>query len=62
MLQNQLQASKQEIEQLRGRIESLRQNNIDNEKESSQMSISNEASREDLPWAYAERQEGEVRI
>ena len=61
ILQNQLQTSKQEIEQLRTRIESLRQNHMDNnEKESSHMSISHEPSREDLPWTYAERQEGEV--
>jgi predicted RNase H-like nuclease (RuvC/YqgF family) len=60
ILQNQLQASKQEIEQLKTRIESLRQTNIENEKEASQIGVINEFNKDDLPWTYAERQQGEV--
>ncbi|CAF3983811.1 unnamed protein product, partial [Rotaria magnacalcarata] len=59
ILQNQLQASKQEIEQLKHRIESLRQTNADNEKESSQVVISNDINRDEILWTYAERQQGE---
>jgi predicted RNase H-like nuclease (RuvC/YqgF family) len=60
ILQNQLKAARQEIEQLKNRIESLRQTNIDNERDSSQIGINNDFSKDDLPWAYAERQQGEV--
>ncbi|CAF4999475.1 unnamed protein product, partial [Rotaria socialis] len=59
ILQNQLQTSKQEIEQLKNRIESLRQTNADNEKESSQVVINNEINRDEILWTYAERQQGE---
>lgn len=60
LLQNQLQASKQENEQLRSRIESLRQTNIENEKESSQIIVNNDTSKDETLWSYAERQQGEV--
>jgi predicted RNase H-like nuclease (RuvC/YqgF family) len=60
MLQNQLQTSKQEIEQLKNRIESLRQTNIDNEKESTQIVTNNDFNKDDLPWTFTERQQGEV--
>jgi predicted RNase H-like nuclease (RuvC/YqgF family) len=60
MLQNQLQASKQEIEQLKNRIETLRQASIDNEKESPPVVVNNDLNKEELPWTYAERQQGEV--
>jgi hypothetical protein len=61
MLQNQLQTSKQEIEQLKTRIESLRQTTIENEKESTQIIINNDINKDDLlPWTFSERQQGEV--
>ncbi|CAF0743899.1 unnamed protein product [Rotaria sordida] len=60
ILQNQLQASKQEIEQLKNRIELLRQTtNVDNEKESTQMVFNNDITKDDIPWTYSERQQGE---
>ncbi|CAF1050221.1 unnamed protein product, partial [Rotaria sordida] len=60
ILQNQLQASKQEIEQLKNRIELLRQTtNIDNEKESTQIVFNNDITKDDIPWTYSERQQGE---
>ncbi|CAF2584283.1 unnamed protein product [Rotaria sp. Silwood2] len=59
ILQNQLQASKQEIEQLKNRMELLRQTNVDNEKESSQVVFNNDINKEDIPWTYSERQQGE---
>ena len=61
MLQNQLQMAKQEIEQLKTRLESLRQTTIENEKESSQIIVNNDSTKEDLPWTSTERQQGEVR-
>jgi len=60
MLQNQLQTSKQEIEQLKNRIDSLRQANIDNEKESPQIVTNNDFNKDDPPWTFTERQQGEV--
>ncbi|UJR23640.1 hypothetical protein I4U23_026625 [Adineta vaga] len=59
ILQNQLQSSKQEIEQLKNRIESLRQVNVEHEKETTQVTIVNESNKDDASWAYAERQQGE---
>ncbi len=61
ILQNQLQTCKQENEQLKIRIDSLRQTNIENEKELSQMIVNNDISKEDLPWTFSERQQGEVK-
>lgn len=60
ILQNQLQTSKQEIEQLKNRIESMRQANLENEKESSQIVLNNDVNRDDSPWTFTERQQGEV--
>ena len=53
--------SKQEIEQLKTRLESLRQTAAESEKESSQIVTNNESIKEDLPWTSSERQQGEVR-
>ncbi len=60
ILQNQLQTSKQEIEQLKNRIELLRPINIENEKELSQIGINNDFNKDDLPLTFSERQQGEV--
>ena len=60
ILQNHLQASKQEIEQLKSRLESLRQQNLDNDKEPCQFGVNNDNNKEDMSWTYFERQEGEV--
>lgn len=53
--------AKQEIEQLKNRLESLRQTAVENEKESSQIVVNNDSTKEDLPWTSTERQQGEVR-
>jgi len=60
ILQNQLQTSKQEIEQLKNRIETLKQINIDNEKESPQISTNNDFNKDDFQSTVSERQQGEV--
>jgi len=68
ILQNQLQTSEQEIEQLKARIELLQQTNLDNEKltsnsESSQIGIKNNSKRDNtLAWSAYEHQQGEVNI
>jgi uncharacterized protein YigA (DUF484 family) len=69
LVHNQLQTSRQEIEQLKNRIDLLRQTNIDNEKvttnnpEQSQIGINNESNRNDVvAWSVSERQQGEVNI
>ncbi|CAF4693066.1 unnamed protein product [Rotaria sp. Silwood1] len=59
ILQNQLQASKQEIEQFKNRIELLRQTNVDNDKESSQIILNNDINKDEIPWTFSERQQGE---
>lgn len=61
IVQNQLQMSKQEIEQLKTRVESLRQTAAESEKESSQIVTNNEPIKDDLHWTSSERQQGEVR-
>jgi hypothetical protein len=63
--QDQLQISEHEIEQLKIRIESLQQMNIDNEKltETTQIGIKNDSVRDNiLAWNVYERQQGEVNI
>ena len=62
MLRSQYQAAKQETEQWKTRLELVRQNNLENEKEPSPVTFSNESNRDDLPWTHAERQQGEVMI
>lgn len=53
--------SKQEIEQLKTRLESLRQTAVaESEKESSQIVTNNDSIKEELPWTSSERQQGEV--
>ncbi|CAF4993163.1 unnamed protein product [Rotaria sp. Silwood1] len=59
ILQNQLQASKQEIEQFKNRIELLRQTNVDNDKESSQIILNNDINKDEISWTFSERQQGE---
>ncbi|CAF1340599.1 unnamed protein product [Adineta steineri] len=59
ILQNQLQSSRQEIEQLKNRIDVLRQNSNENEKDIPQAAVINEFSKDDLPWTNVERQQGE---
>lgn len=55
--------SKQEIEQLKTRLESLRQTAVaESEKESSQIVTNNDSIKEELPWTSSERQQGEVRF
>ena len=68
ILQNELETARQELEQLKIRIDLLRQTNIDNEKltsntESSQIGINNHSNRDDiLACNTCERQRGEVNI
>lgn len=61
ILQNQLQSSKQEIEQLKNRIESLRQVHVEHEKDTPQFAPVNESNKDEVSWSSAERQQGEVR-
>ncbi|CAF3307816.1 unnamed protein product [Rotaria socialis] len=64
-LKNELETTRQELEQLKIRIDLLRQTNIDNEKltsntESSQIGINNHSNRDDtLACSTCERQQGE---
>ena len=60
-LQNQLQTSKQEIEQLKLRLESIRQNNVETEKESQLFTSVHELSKDESQWNSTERQQGEVK-
>lgn len=60
LLQNQLQAAKQEIEQMKNRIEVLRQNTSESEKDATTLSNNNDQTRDDLLWNSFERQQGEV--
>ena len=62
--QDQLKTSELEIEQLKTRIESLWQTNIDNEKlTSSNIGINNDPIRDNtLAWNVYERQHTEVNI
>ena len=61
ILQNQLQSYKQEVEQLKNRIESLRQMHVEHEKEAPQFAPVNESNKDETSWSSAERQQGEVR-
>jgi hypothetical protein len=69
ILQNQLQTSEQEIEQLKTRIKLLQQTIFDNEKltsnsDSSHIGIKSDSNRDNtLAWSTYERQQGgEVNI
>ena len=68
-VQNQLQTARQEIEQLKARLETVRQNNLESEKisfpspDSASIGINNHSNRDDiLAWSASERQQGEVII
>ena len=69
LLQNQLENSKEEIEQLKIYLESLlKQTNLANEKltsntDSSKIGIKNDSNKDNtLAWSDYERQQGEVNI
>ena len=68
-VQSQLQTTRQEIEQLKARLETVRQNHLESEKissattESASIGINNHSNRDDiLAWSASERQQGEVII
>jgi hypothetical protein len=59
-LQHQLQASKLELERVKTRMETARTSQVDNDKDSSSVSIANESNRDEPTWMHIERQQGEV--
>ena len=67
-VQNQLQTARQEIEQLKARLETFRQHSLEVEKiaptvESTSIGINSHSNRDDiLAWSASERQQGEVII
>lgn len=63
ILQNQLQTSEQEIEQLKTRLTNLDNEKLTSNSESSQIGIKNNSKRDNtLAWSAYEHQQGEVNI